>query len=179
MFTQWISNGAKDKSAAFPSPLSVTRKGQGILQHLGAALKKILYKFSPTEWEKKEDYIRQMFYLAQADQRLSDEEMAYILRVGQQIELKAHRIHEISRQAAPRFLKLPSKNRFFYVFHLVDLLRVGKEVSQEAMQRAQSLLMKQGYAPDTVDIILTTIEQNEQHGISPEQTYDFLKESLG
>lgn len=179
---RWMTDIVENNATFFTKPLSVPQRRRGIFEKLVWVVTDIWRNYRPTEPYKKESYLRQMYYLAYADQYLSEKEKSYILDVGLQIQLEKDRIVELgyqSKNQSPHFVRLPRKNRFFYVFHLVNLIRMSEDVSDDAICRAQFILMKQGYAPDTVDIILATIEQNEKAGASYHQTYNQLKETLG
>lgn len=177
----WISSVVDSKSAFFHKPMSLEKKHRSVLEKLWWGISDAWKNYWPTEPDKKENFLRQMYYLAYVDQYLSEKERSFILDTGLRIQLQKDRIIELGHQSAnqvPRTLRLPRKNRFFYIFSLINLIRMGGEVSEDAVCRAQSLLMKQGYAPDTVDIILSTIESNKKKGISSHQTYKYLREML-
>ena len=71
------------------------------------------------------------------------------------------------------------EQRFFMLFYLINLIRADDEIHPEEMRITENIVMKLGYSPDTVDTILSTIETNQNQGISPEETYTNLTEQLG
>jgi len=182
MSIRWSDLKFGAESASISEPMAIPGQGGHVLQRIRQKLNALRSNFKPSKEKKKVDFLRQMFYLALSDDELSGPERNYILDVGKKINIKEYKIIELSYQAKkhlPLFLNLPSKDRFFYVFHLINLIRVEGEVQTDSVARAQSLLMKQGYAPDTVDIILAILERNEKAGATYEQTYEQLKATLG
>ena len=181
MYAQRNFDTSDYDSITFPKRLSVHNEEKDLFQNLKLRLSDIQQKVWPSEESRKEDYLRQLFYLALSDNKLSEGEWTYILELGLQIQVKEYRVIELAYHStnwAPLFLRLPKKDRFFYIFHLIKLVSIEEQIPQKAISRAQSLLMKQGYAPDTVDIILATIERNKEAGATYQQTYDQLRESL-
>ena len=137
--------------------------------------------FSHSKREREEDFIRQLFHLALADDQLLEVERAYIYRIGKKLGLTEERINELFRnlsEADIRYLKPPSGEGFYSIFYLINLIRVDDEVQEEELKVARSMVMKLVYSPDTVDIILETIEYNQAQNISVEETYLHLKKRL-
>ncbi|MFP4088813.1 MAG: hypothetical protein ACLFUB_10750 [Cyclobacteriaceae bacterium] len=182
MQSSWISESTSDKSGVYPRTLSLPLNQKSVFDKLFRSLKTSWKRIWPTDRERKEDYIRQLYYLAMADEQLSALEQQYIQEIGTKIGLLSSKITELSHhsdRSSVLFLKPPAKDHFYYIFHLINLLRVDDDIIQAEVERAQSILMNLGYAPDTVDIILGTIENNLKSDISPEQTFLHLNESLG
>ncbi len=137
--------------------------------------------FSPSKREREEDFIRQLFHLALADNVLDQVELAYIQRIGQKLGLSDDRIEELRSSSAEediRYLQPPSGEQFFTIFYLINLILIDEEVHQEELKIAQRMVMKLGYSPDTVEIILETIQYNQSQEISVEETYQHLKKRL-
>lgn len=137
--------------------------------------------FSPGKREREEDFIRQLFHLALADDELREVERVYIYRIGKKLGFTEERINQLfqtSSEADIRYLKPPSGEGFFSIFYLINLIRVDDEVQEEELKVARSMVMKLGYSPDTVDIILETIAYNQDQHISVEETYHHLKKRL-
>jgi uncharacterized tellurite resistance protein B-like protein len=137
--------------------------------------------FSPSKRAREEDYIRQLFHLALADDMLEEVERDYILSIGHKLGFSDERISELfltSSEEDIRYLKPPSGEHFFSIFYLINLIRVDEEVHEDELKIARRMVMKLGYAPDTVDTILETIQYNQAQNISVEETYHHLKKRL-
>lgn len=138
--------------------------------------------FSASKREREEDFIRQLFHLALADNVLDRVEIAYIHRIGRKLGLSSERIDELCQDMSEenvKYLKPPSGEKFFSIFYLINLILVDDEVHDQEIDIAQTMVMKLGYAPDTVEIILDSIQHNQTQGISVEETYQQLKKRLG
>ena len=137
--------------------------------------------FSPSKREREEDFIRQLFHLALADDVLDKVELAYIHRIGKKLGFSRERIEELCESSTEeniRYLDPPSEEKFFTIFYLINLIQVDDEVHEQEIKIAQHMVMKLGYSPDTVDIILETIQYNQSQDISVEETYQHLKKRL-
>ena len=137
--------------------------------------------FSPGKRAREEDYIRQLFHLALADDVLEEVEREYIHSIGHKLGFSDERIGELlltSSEEEIRYLNPPSGEHFFSIFYLINLIRVDEEVHEEELKIARRMVMKLGYAPDTVDAILDTIQYNQAQNISVEETYHHLKKRL-
>jgi uncharacterized tellurite resistance protein B-like protein len=137
--------------------------------------------FSAGKREREEDFIRQLFHLALADDVLARVELAYIHKIGQKLGLPSERIDALRKSSSEediRYLKPPSGERFFSVFYLINLILVDDEVHEEELKIARQMVMKLGYSPDTVDTILETIQHNQSQDVSAEETYHHLKKRL-
>lgn len=137
--------------------------------------------FSPSKREREEDFIRQLFHLALADNELDQVEFAYIHKIGRKIGVSDERIDELqesSNEEDIRYLDPPSGEQFFSIFYLINLILVDEEVHEEELKIAKHMVMKLGYSPDTVDTILETIQYNQSQDISVEETYQHLKKRL-
>lgn len=137
--------------------------------------------FSPSKREREEDFIRQLFHLALADNELDQVELTYIHKIGGKLGLSDERIDELQEHSSEediRYLSPPSGEQFFTIFYLINLILVDDEVHEEELKIAKHMVMKLGYSPDTVDTILETIQYNQSQNISVEETYRHLKKRL-
>lgn len=137
--------------------------------------------FSPSKREREEDFIRQLFHLALADNELDQVELTYIHKIGGKLGLSDERIDELQENSSEediRYLSPPSGEQFFTIFYLINLILVDDEVHEEELKIAKHMVMKLGYSPDTVDTILETIQYNQSQNISVEETYRHLKKRL-
>lgn len=64
------------------------------------------------------------------------------------------------------------------LFSLINLILADEEVHPQEMKMTESIVMRLGYAPDTVHAIIDTIQYNRDNGVSPEDTYQHLKRYL-
>ncbi|WKN32304.1 TerB family tellurite resistance protein [Porifericola rhodea] len=137
--------------------------------------------FSPSKRAREDDFIRQLFHLALADGDLDKVEMEYIHMIGNKLGLERERVNELREQYAEediRYLRPPSGESFFSLFYMINLILVDHEIHDKELQIAKQMVLKLGYTPDTVDIILNTIRQNQANNISVEETYEHLKDRL-
>lgn len=137
--------------------------------------------FSPGKRAREEDYIRRLFHLAVADGEMDKVEIAYIHAIGEKLGLSHERVNELCEQSAEediKYLRPPSGESFFTLFYMINLILIDDEVHQEEIKIAKHMVIKLGYAPDTVDIILDVIQYNQANHISVEETYKHLKERL-
>lgn len=137
--------------------------------------------FSPGKRAREEDYIRRLFHLALADGDMDRGEIEYIHAIGHKLGLSHERVDELCEQSAEediRYLKPPSGESFFTLFYMINLILVDHEVHEKEIKIAKHMVLKLGYAPDTVDIILDVIRHNQSNNISVEETYQHLKERL-
>jgi len=136
--------------------------------------------FSPSKREREEDFIRQLFHLALADNDLDQVELAYIHKIGKKLGMSDLRIDELQTNSEEdlRYLAPPSGERFFSIFYLINLILVDDEVHEDEIKIAHHMVMKLGYTPDTVDTILETIQYNKQQDIPVEETYQHLKKRI-
>lgn len=130
--------------------------------------------------EKK--YMRQLFSIASADGNLDDTEMEYIISIGKRLDFSEEEIQELkndlsSKQAKPT-LPNNKEGKFFMLFSLINLILADDEVHPKELEITENMVMKLGYDPDTVDTILETIRYNKSNGITPEETYQYLKKHL-
>ncbi|MDF9795117.1 hypothetical protein OKW21_000380 [Catalinimonas alkaloidigena] len=137
--------------------------------------------FSPGKRAREEDFIRQLFHLALADDDLDEVEMEYIHGLGDKLGLTRERVNELRDQYVEgdiKYLKPPSGESFFTLFYMINLILVDEEVHNKELIIAKQMVLKLGYAPDTVDVILDVISRNQANNISVEETYKNLKERL-
>lgn len=137
--------------------------------------------FSPGKRAREEDYIRRLFHLALADGDMDKGEIEYIHAIGHKLGLSHERVDELCEQSAEediRYLKPPSGESFFTLFYMINLILIDDEVHEKEIKIAKHMVLKLGYAPDTVDIILDVIRHNQANNISVEETYQHLKERL-
>ena len=137
--------------------------------------------FSPGKRAREEDYIRRLFHLALADGDMDKGEIEYIHAIGHKLGLSHERVAELCEQSAEediRYLKPPSGESFFTLFYMINLILIDDEVHEKEIKIAKHMVLKLGYAPDTVDIILDVIRHNQANNISVEETYQHLKGRL-
>ena len=138
--------------------------------------------FSPDKRASQKDYLRQLFLIALSDGTLDEEEMGYILALGQKLDLTQEEVLELRENFDPDNIKyrLPQdkEGKFFLLFSLINLILADDEVHPQEIQATQTIVMKLGYAPDTVEIILEAVQYNQQHGVPAETTYQHLKKYL-
>ncbi|WPP49387.1 tellurite resistance TerB family protein [Catalinimonas niigatensis] len=137
--------------------------------------------FSPGKRAREEDYIRRLFHLALADGEMGKVEIEYIHAIGHKLGLSHERVDELCEQSAEediKYLTPPSGESFFTLFYMINLILVDDKVHEEEIKIAKHMVIKLGYAPDTVDIILDVIQHNQAKNISVEDTYHHLKERL-
>lgn len=137
--------------------------------------------FSPGKRAREEDFIRQLFHLALADGNLDKVEMEYIHGIGNKLGLTRERVNELREQYAEediKYLKPPSGESFFTLFYMINLILVDEEMHEKELIIAKQMVLKLGYAPDTVDVILDVIRRNQANNISVEETYQNLKKRL-
>lgn len=143
----------------------------------------LLNFLSNSHQEKGKEYLKQLFLVAYADGSLDDIEKSYILSVGTRFNIPPEEVEKLSQDLKPDDIKykLPgnAEERFFLLFCLINLIRANGEIHPHEIKVTENIVMRLGYAPDTVGIILQTIEQNQDRNISVEDTYQHLKELLG
>lgn len=139
--------------------------------------------FNRQDINREREYINQLFRVAWADGSLDKVEVQYIHSVGKKLGMTKEELQEIRDNFDPTIqsYKRPrqKKDRFFMLFYLINLILADDEIHPEEMRITENIVMKLGYSPDTVDTILSAIEVNQAQGISPEETYESLKERLG
>lgn len=136
---------------------------------------------SPGKRAREEDYIRRLFHLALADGDMEKVEIEYIHAIGHKLGLSHERVDELCEQSAEediKYLRPPSNESFFTLFYMINLILVDHEVHEKELEIAKQMVIKLGYAPDTVDIILDVIRHNQANNISVEETYHHLKDRL-
>lgn len=143
----------------------------------------LLNFLSNSHQEKGKEYLKQLFLVAYADGSLDDIEKSYILSVGTRFNIPPEEVEKLSQDLKPDDIKykLPgnAEERFFLLFCLINLIRANGEIHPHEIKVTENIVMRLGYAPDTVGIILQTIEHNQDRNISVEDTYQHLKELLG
>lgn len=132
--------------------------------------------------DQEKKYIRQLFSIASADGNLDDTEMEYIVSIGKRLDFTEEEIQELKddlviRQSKPT-LPNNKEGKFFMLFSLINLILADDEVHPQEIKITENMVMKLGYDPDTVDTILETIRYNKSNGITPEETYQYLKKHL-
>ena len=132
--------------------------------------------------EQEKNYLRQLFSIASADGHLDDTEMKYIVSMGKRLNFSEDEIQELrdnldEQQTTPSLPKT-KEGKFFMLFSLINLIIADDEVHPREISIAENIVMRLGYDPDTVDTILETIQYNKTSGISPEDTYQHLKQHL-
>ena len=132
--------------------------------------------------DQEKNYLKQLFSIASADGHLDDTEMQYIVSMGKRLNFSEDEIQELqndldARQSTPA-LPNHKEGKFFMLFSLINLILADDEVHPQEMRITENIVMKLGYDPDTVDIILETIRYNKDNGIPPEDTYQHLKRYL-
>lgn len=139
--------------------------------------------FSANDRKKEKNYLKQLFLIGLADGSLDDIEKQYIISVGARFNISASEIEEMIRNLKPEDVKyqMPRNagERFYMLFYLINLIRADGEIHAHEVKVAENIVMRLGYAPDTVTIILQTIEHNQSQNISVEETYQHLKKRLG
>lgn len=132
--------------------------------------------------ESEKGYLKQLFSIASADGHLDPIELDYIVAMGKQLNLSEEEITALqdSTDATQRELRLPDhkEGQFFMLFSLINLILADEEVHPQEMKMTESIVMRLGYAPDTVHAIIDTIQYNRDNGVSPEDTYQHLKRYL-
>lgn len=139
--------------------------------------------FSSSRQEEGKEYLKQLFLVALADGSLEDIEKSYILSVSERFNIPPEEVENLDKDLKPEDIKykLPgnSEERFFLLFYLINLIRADGEINPQEIKVAENIVMRLGYAPDTVGIILQTIEHNQENNISVEETYHYLRKLLG
>ncbi len=132
--------------------------------------------------ESEKDYLKQLFSIASADGHLDPTELDYIVSIGKQLNFSEEEINALqhSTDITRRELRLPNheEGRFFMLFSLINLILADDEVHPQEMRITESIVMRLGYAPDTVHAIINTVQYNRANGISSEDTYQHLKRYL-
>ena len=132
--------------------------------------------------ESEKDYLKQLFSIASADGNLDATELDYIVSIGKQLNFSEEEINALqnSTDTTRRALRLPDheEGRFFMLFSLINLILADDEVHPQEMKITESIVMRLGYAPDTVHAIINTIQYNQANGVSSEDTYRHLKRYL-
>ena len=132
--------------------------------------------------EQEKDYLKQLFSIASADGHLDKVEMEYIVSIGKRLNFSEEEIRDLkddpdTKNATPQ-LPNNKEGRFFMLFSLINMILADGEVHPQEMKITENMVMKLGYAPDTVNTILETIRYNKANGISPDDTYQHLKRYL-
>lgn len=139
--------------------------------------------FSKNRQEEGKQYLKQLFLVALADGSLGDIEKSYILSVSERFNIPPDEVENLDKDLKPEDIKytLPgnAEERFFLLFYLINLIRADGDIHPHEIKVAENIVMRLGYAPDTVGIILQTIEHNQNNDISVEETYQYLKKLLG
>jgi len=139
--------------------------------------------FNRQNHNREREYVNQLFRVAWADGSLDRVEVQYIYSVGKKLGMTQEELQEARENFDPAALsyKAPRtrEDKFLLLFYLINLILVDDEIHPEEMRITENIIMKLGYSPDTVIIILSAIEKNQAKNISPEETYDGLKEQLG
>lgn len=139
--------------------------------------------FNANNRKKEKDYLKQLFMVALADGSMDDVEKQYILSIGARFNISASEIEEIIQNLNPEDVKYQvpgdTEEKFYMLFYLINLIRADGEIHPHEIKVAENIVMRLGYAPDTVSIILQTIEHNQKQNISVEETYQHLKKRLG
>ncbi len=132
---------------------------------------------------KEREYLKQLFLVALADGSLDAVERQYIHSIGAQFNIPPDEIDPLSKNLKQEDIQYSTpgnaEEKFFMLFYLVNLIRADGHIHPQEVKVAENMVMRMGYAPDTVRIILQTIENNQNRNISAEDTYQHLKESLG
>ncbi len=135
--------------------------------------------FSSNHHEKYKEYLKQLLLVGLADGSLDNLEKSYIASIGQQLEVSEEEIEQLSKDFNPETIKysLPGNadEKFFLLFSLINMIRADGETHQQEILVAENIVMKLGYAPDTVSVILQTLEHNNSKNISDEETFEHLK----
>ena len=141
-----------------------------------------LWKFLSKQTNQREkNYLQHLFSIAAADGRLDDVEMEYIISIGKRLDFSEKEIRALEREVQQKkSLPLPVRQdgRFFMLFSLINLILADDEIHPEELRITESIVMRLGYDPSTVDTILETILHNKNNGISPEATYEHLQKYL-
>lgn len=132
--------------------------------------------------EQEKDYVRQLFNIASADGRLDDVELEYIVSVGKKLDFSEEEVQQLREGqeldgGSPR-ARRDKDSRFFMLFSLINLILADGEIHPREMRVTENIIMKLGYDPDTVKVILNAICRNKLRGISPEATYEHLRRHL-
>jgi len=139
--------------------------------------------FNRQNHNREREYVNQLFRVAWADGSLDRVEMQYIYSVGEKLGMSQEGLQEARDNFDPSTLSYKSPKtreaKFFMLFYLINLILVDDEIHPEEMRITENIVMKLGYSPDTVVVILSAIEKNQAKNISPEETYESLKEQLG
>ena len=132
--------------------------------------------------EQEKNYLRQLFSIASADGNVDDTEMQFIIAMGKHLNFSEEEIQalkdDISHKDQTIVLPNNKEGKFFMLFSLINLIIADDEVHPQEMRITENMVMRLGYDPNTVDIILETIRYNKASGISPEDTYLYLKKHL-
>ncbi len=139
--------------------------------------------FSTNDREKEKEYLKQLFVVALADGSLDNMEKQYLYSVGEHFNITPPEVDEMIRDLDPEDVKFTmpgnSEEKFFMLFYLINMIRADGKIHLHEIKVTENIVMRLGYAPDTVGIILQTIEHNQSRNISVEDTYQHLKELLG
>ncbi len=139
--------------------------------------------FNTNDREKEKEYLKQLFLVALADGSLDTLEKQYIYSVGEHFDISASEVDDMIRDLHQEEVKftMPSnaEEKFFMLFYLINMIRADGKIHPHEIKVTENIVMRLGYAPDTVGIILQTIEHNENQNISVEETYRHLKQMLG
>ena len=132
--------------------------------------------------EREKNYLKQLFSIASADGHLDDTEMQYIVSMGKKLNFSEEEIQalkdDIDTKRITPTLPDSKEGKFFMLFSMINMILADDEVHPQEMKITESIVMKLGYDPTTVDTILETIQYNKASGISPEDTYQHLKRHL-
>lgn len=139
--------------------------------------------FNRQNQNREREYVNQLFRVAWADGSLDQVEVQYIYLVGEKLGMTQEELQEARDNFDPAILSYKSpktrEDKFFMLFYLINLILIDDEIHSEEMRITENIVMKLGYSPDTVVTILSAIEVNQAKNISPEETYENLKERLG
>lgn len=138
--------------------------------------------FSSNHHDKYKEYLKQLLLIGLADGSLDKLEKNYIESIGQRLNVSREEIEQLRRDFDPEKIKykLPGNadEKFFLLFSLINIIRADGEMHPQEILVAENIVMKLGYAPDTVSIILETLEHNNSKNISDEETFQHLKTLL-
>ena len=131
---------------------------------------------------REKSYLKQLFSIASADGHLDDTEMEYIVSMGKRLNFSEEEIcalrDDISAENETPQLPNSKDGRFFMLFSLIHLILADDEVHPQEVEITESIVMRLGYDPSTVETILETIRYNKINGISPDATYQHLQRYL-
>lgn len=138
--------------------------------------------FSSNHQKKYKEYLKQLLLIGLADGSLDTLEKSYIESIAQRLNISKQEVEELSRDFDPEKIKykLPgdADEKFFLLFNLINIIRADGDTHPQEILVTENIVMKLGYAPDTVGIILETLEHNNSRNISDEETYQHLKTML-